>query len=70
MIRQAIDRKEKLGLENIECLNLGMNDLSDIAPNSQDVVVVQFGLMFTEDLDGALEQIHNILKPGKYLISA
>lgn len=69
MIQQANDRKEKLGLKNIECMTMGLNDLSAIAPNSQDVVVVQFGLMFTEDLDGALNQIHTILKPGGYMVA-
>jgi len=68
MVKMAQARAEKLGRDNVICAVADMNDLSVVESGSQDVVTANFGLMFTPDVPGALQEIHRVLRPGGYLV--
>lgn len=62
MVAMSRKRAAELNLD-VSCGVLDMNDMSSIDPGSVDVVTAQFGLMFTQDLPGALGQIKTVLRP-------
>lgn len=67
MIAQA--QRRAADLRSVHCVTLDMCDLAAVAPWSQDLVTVQFGLMFASDLGLALRHIHQALKPGGHLVA-
>mmetsp|Transcript_12 Transcript_12/g.16 ORF Transcript_12/g.16 Transcript_12/m.16 type:complete len:205 (+) Transcript_12:402-1016(+) len=69
MVELAKGKAEKENLSNIEHSVASINDLSAFESGSQDVVTSNFGLMFTEDLPGALAEIHRVLRPGGHMVA-
>ena len=69
MLTLAEDRIAEAGVG--DRVTTGVMDLNDFSPVTQrpvDLVTAQFALMFTEDLPGSLNEIHNVLRDGGLLV--
>jgi ubiquinone/menaquinone biosynthesis C-methylase UbiE len=69
MLEVARDRAERRGLRNTTFLQLAAEDLNFPA-NSFDAGLCRWGLMFVDDVAGALEQVRRHLRPGGWLAVA
>ena len=70
MVGLANQRIADSGLSNIQTARMDLNDFSPVPSEFKpaDLVTAQFALMFTEDLPGALGQIHDVLRDGGLLV--
>jgi len=70
MLQQARMKSEKLGLDNVNFMQMDLDDL-DIPKNSFDIVACSFGLFFLENMEIAMKNIVATVKPaGKIAISS
>lgn len=63
MLSFAKDRAKEAVLENIKFRVMDANSL-DIPAGTFDAVLCRWGLMFVDDLDATLRQLHSVLKTG------
>ena len=64
MVEVAEERSKSLGVTNVKALVGNMEDLVDFNDGMFDLVTSSFGLMYCEDPDLALSEVHRVLKPG------
>jgi enediyne biosynthesis protein CalE5 len=70
MLAYGRERAAQAGMENIEFLNAGANDL-DFPHESFDAAVSRWGIIFDPDGEGAAEKVRGFLKPGsRFAISS
>jgi ubiquinone/menaquinone biosynthesis C-methylase UbiE len=63
MLAYGRERAEEAGMENIEFMHAGANDL-DFPAESFDAAVSRWGIIFDPDGEGAAERVKGFLKPG------
>lgn len=69
MMKQAKEKAEKLGKENITFLETDLMDM-ELESESFDIVTAYNVLLYMENRDEVLKKIYDILKPGGMFISA
>ena len=63
MVEVARRKQQRLGLDNLEVLEMDMQALT-FPDASFDAVTCRFGLMFCPDLERAASEAHRVLRPG------
>jgi len=67
MVDLATQRATEKGLHNVTTMLLDLTDLSALPTASQDVVTINFAISHIDNPQGALKEIHRVLKPNGVL---